>query len=51
MVSDLIGRMSLLGLTPDKIDFQRIAVTPEQIKKYNLPFNPDKTTTEKMKRF
>ena len=42
--------MSKLGLTLDEIDFQKIAVTPEQIKKYNLPFNPDKTTDEKMKR-
>ena len=50
MVGDLIGRMRILGLTPDEIDFQKIAVTLEQIKKYNLPFNPDKTTTEKMNR-
>ena len=40
----------MLGLPLEKIDFQKIAVTPEQIKKYNLPFNPDKTTTEKMNR-
>ena len=50
MVDDLIVRMSKLGLTPDEIDFQKIAVTPEQIKKYNLPYNPDKITTEKMNR-
>ena len=50
MVGDLIGRMSQLGLTSDKIDFQKIAVTLEQIKKYNLPSNPDKITAEKMNR-
>lgn len=50
MVDDLIVRMDILGLAPDDIDFQKIAVTPEQIKKYNLPFNPDKTTAEKMNR-
>ena len=50
MVDDLRSRMQDLGLSLDKIDFQKIAVTPEQIKKYSLPFNPDKTTTEKMNR-
>lgn len=50
MVNDLMGRIGTLGLTPDEIDFQKIAVTPEQIKKYNLPFNPDKITAEKMNR-
>ena len=50
MVDDLLVRMSILGLRPDEMDFQRVSVTPEQIKKYNLPFNPDKTTAEKMKR-
>jgi hypothetical protein len=56
MVDDLIRRLSKLGLRSDinlkldEIHLQRVAVTPEQIKKYNLPFNPDKTTTEKMKR-
>ena len=50
MVDDLRSRMQNLGLSLEKIDFQKIAVTPEQINKYNLPFNPDKTTTEKMNR-
>ena len=50
MVNDLSKRMKRLGLKLDEIDFNKIAVTPEQIKKYVLPFNPDKTTAEKMKR-
>jgi hypothetical protein len=50
MVNDLLNRMDKLGLTQYEIDFQKIAVTQQQIKKYNLPFNPDKTTIEKMNR-
>jgi hypothetical protein len=50
MVNDLLKRMKRLGLTPYEIDFQTIAVTQQQIKKYNLPFNPDKMTIEKMNR-
>ena len=50
MVNDLLKRMDKLGLTQYEIDFQKIAVTQQQIKKYNLPFNPDKTTIEKMNR-
>ena len=50
MVDDLRSRMQELGLPLEKIDFQKIAVTPEQIEKYNLPFDPDQTTTEKMNR-
>jgi len=50
MIDDLRSRMLKLGFSLEKIDFQRIAVTPEQIRKYNLPFNPDKTTLEKMNR-
>ncbi len=50
MVNDLQKRMNKLGLAPYKIDFEKIAVTHQQIDKYKLPFNPDKTTIEKMKR-
>lgn len=48
MVEDLIKRLNRLSLDPNSIDFKKIAVTHEQIKKYNLPFNPDKTTSQKM---
>ncbi len=30
------------------IDLHRVAVTPEQIDEYNLPFDPDRATREKM---
>lgn len=33
---------------PDTIDLHRVAVTPEQIDEYNLPFDPDRATREKM---
>jgi hypothetical protein len=33
-----------------EVIFKRIAVTPEQIKKYKLPYNPDKVTKEKLDR-
>lgn len=43
MFDELTSRISKIGLKPDinlrldEIDFQRVAVTPEQIKKYKLP--------------
>lgn len=33
---------------PGTIDLHRVAVTQEQIEEYNLPFDPDKATREKM---
>lgn len=48
MVDDLINRLNRLNLDANSIDFKKIAVTHEQINKYNLPFNPDKITSEKM---
>jgi hypothetical protein len=48
MDRDLKKRLSRLGWTSNTLDFRRIAVTTEQIQRYDLPFNPDKTTLEKM---
>lgn len=49
----LINRLRQLSLSLEleysKVDFQRIAVTPQQIRDYNLPFNPDEATENKMK--
>jgi hypothetical protein len=56
MFDELKSRISKIGLKPDinlrldEIDFQRVAVTPEQIKKYKLPVDLDKSTEEKLKR-
>ena len=56
MFDDLKSRISKVCLKPDinmrldEIDFQRIAVTSEQINKYKLPFNIDKLTEEKLKK-
>ena len=56
MFDDLKSRISKVCLKPDinmrldEIDFQRVAVTPEQIKKYKLPVNIDKLTEEKLKK-
>jgi hypothetical protein len=56
MFDELKSRMSKISLKPninmrlDEIDFQRVAVTPEQIKKYNLPVKLDKSTKEKLNR-
>ena len=49
MDRDLKKRLSRLGWNSSTLDFRRIAVTTEQIERYELPFNPDKTTLEKMK--
>jgi hypothetical protein len=45
---DLKKRLTRLGLPSYSIDFKRIAVTTEQIRQYGLPYNPDKTTREKI---
>ncbi len=56
MFDELKSRISKLGLESDinlrldEIDFQRVAVTLEQIKKYNLPVKLDKSTEEKRNR-
>ena len=49
MDTDLKNRLDRLGIG-NKIDFKRIAVTPEQIEEYRLPYNPDKETELKMER-
>lgn len=49
MDTDLKNRLVRFGLG-DKIDFERVAVTPKQIEKYNLPYDPDKETKLKMGR-
>ena len=49
MDTDLHNRLERLGIG-DEIDFERIAVTPEQIEEYNLPYDPDKETKLKMER-
>ena len=50
MDTDLENRLGKLGLEPADIDFHRVAVTLEQIKKHRLPYNPDKMTKVKMDR-
>lgn len=56
MFDELKRRISKIGLKPDinlrldEIDFQRVAVIPEQIKKYKLPVKLDKSTKEKLNR-
>jgi hypothetical protein len=51
MDTDLENRLRGLGLEiPFDADFERIAVTQEQIDDYNLPSDPDKATREKMDR-
>jgi len=42
--------LDLSGTNIDIIDFQRVAVTPEQIEEHDLPFDPDKTTREKLEK-
>ena len=49
MDTDLKKRLIRLGLG-DKIEFERVAVTPEQIEQYNLPYNPDRETKLKLER-
>jgi hypothetical protein len=54
MDTDLKKRMKKMGVDVDDefngVIFERIAVTPEQIKQHNLPYDPDKATTEKMEK-
>jgi hypothetical protein len=49
---DLINRMRRMGLDIDNkyngVTFERIAVTLQQIKQYDLPYDPDKATAKKM---
>jgi hypothetical protein len=53
MDTDLKNRMKKMGLDVDNKDngvtFERIAVTLKQIEQYDLPYDPDKATAEKMK--
>ena len=48
MVMDLEDRLSKLGLDPREVDFQRVAVTLEQIDQHDLPWDPDDATEEKL---
>lgn len=48
MDTDLENRFMRLGIDKYEVNFQRIAVTKEQIDKYQLPANPDKNTSAKM---
>ncbi len=52
MVTDLNNRIRRMGidLNLDNREFERVAVTPEQIEQYNLPYNPDEETERKMRR-
>jgi len=51
MDTDVENRLKALGLEmPYEADFERIAVTQEQIDEHNLPSDPDKATKEKMDR-
>lgn len=51
MSGDLIRRLDeYFGLSPEQIDFERVAVNEDQITKYDLPFDPDEATAEKMDR-
>jgi len=50
MIVDFKSRLKKLGLDSFEYDFQKIAVTPEQIRQYNLPFNPDGPTKVKLDR-
>ncbi len=56
MDRDLENRIDLLreykhtGISFDEIDFQRIAVTKDQIREYNLPIDIDAETQEKLDR-
>jgi hypothetical protein len=52
MDTDLERRLPILGIDfiPGIMDFERVAVTPEQIDEYDLPSDPDKMTKEKMDR-
>lgn len=52
MDTDLNNRLLRLGVNPEKykVTFERIAVTPEQIEQYDLPYDPDKETEMKMQR-
>ena len=47
-VMDLEDRLSKLGLDPREVDFQRVAVTLEQIDQHDLPWDPDDATEEKL---
>jgi hypothetical protein len=50
MFTDLQNRMEEMGFDIEENggSFERIAVTPEQVKKYRLPYDPDKITAAKM---
>jgi hypothetical protein len=51
MDTDLENRLKALGLEiPYGADFERIAVTEDQIDEHDLPSDPDKATKEKMDR-
>jgi hypothetical protein len=50
MDTDLSNRLERFGLDFEKYnsDFERVAVTQEQVKEYNLPYDPDEDTAKKM---
>lgn len=50
MDTDLDKRMRRMGLhiTVNDGSFERVAVTPEQVEEHDLPYQPDKETSDKM---
>jgi hypothetical protein len=52
MDTDLLNRIERMGfdLKANDGEFERVAVTEEQITNYDLPYNPDKVTLDKMKK-
>ena len=51
MSGDLIRRLEdHFGIRREWIDFERVAVNQDQITKYDLPFDPDQKTSEKLDR-
>ncbi|HBN27223.1 MAG TPA: hypothetical protein DD405_07125 [Desulfobacteraceae bacterium] len=47
----LVERLKKYGAAGDYVNFERIALTPEQIERYNLPSDPGKQSDPSYKRF
>jgi len=50
MIQDMKSKLGKFGMFSSEYDFQKIAVTIEQIEQYTLPFSPDQVTKEKLDR-